>query len=295
MNGLRLVGPDGSMFEWLNAFFAAMGMTIAIKNARTKVGLVGSPIIDKVMFQRPQEIPLWVSSGYFDIGITGEDWLANWDLKLKSLLTIPVGRGGNGAVRIVLSVLRDSGFASINDLPKGCAIATEYVELTKKYLKQVDRTDIRIMPSFGNTEHKVQFGAKAIIDVTESGESLIANNLIIIETIMTSSMVVVIDPKTMNDPQKQAQINCFVRLAEGVLRAKDYVRIEANVPLSLVELSSKIINGMKGATISPLSIADWFALVGYVEKTREHDVIFELTKIGVLDVAVIRETVLLME
>lgn len=295
MRRLKLVGPDGSMFEWLKELFRAMGMTIVMKSARTKEGSIQSSLIESVMIQRPQEIPLLLQAGYFDIGITGEDWLTNWGLKLKILLTIPVGRNGNGAVKIVLAVRKDSGINSARDLPRSCTIATEYVQLAKRYLKKIGRTDVRIMPSFGNTEQKLQFGATAIIDVTESGESMRANNIAIIETIMTSAMAIVVKPKIMNDPEMRSQIECFVRLAEGVQRAQNYVRIEANVPEELIDEASQIIGGMKGATISPLSVANWFALVGYVEKVREHQVIFALTQIGVLDVAVIRETALLME
>src|SRR3989338_9062621 len=158
MSQIDIVVPDGSMQEVIVGLFAKAGLPVVIEKRRTKEGKVGVDWIKRVAFQRPQEIPHYLNQGHFDVAIVGEDWIANWGYELPALLKLPIGRRGHKPVRLVLAVSQTSGFKTIEDLPRDCEVATEYVQLAQNFFAERQRTDIRIIPSFGNTEHKVSFG-----------------------------------------------------------------------------------------------------------------------------------------
>src|SRR3989339_2153546 len=139
MNQIDIVVPDGSMEEVVAGLFAKAGLSITIEKKRTKEGKVGVDWIRRVVFQRPQEIPHYLKNGHFDVGIVGEDWIANWGYEFPVLLKLPIGRGGNKPVKIALAVSQDRGFRRVEDLPQNCEIATEYVQLTEKFFSGLGR------------------------------------------------------------------------------------------------------------------------------------------------------------
>ena len=288
---IEIVVPDGSMQETVINLLAKAGLSVLIEKSRTKEGrVIEAAWIKRVAFQRPQEIPHYITRGHFDLGIVGEDWIANWNYKLPVLLYLPIGRSGDKAVKIVLAVDENSFYQQIDDLPQNCEVATEYVQLAQRWLVANDRPDILVIPSFGNTEHKVRFGATAIIDVSESGESLRENQLRVICEIMQSNTVIVANPKSLADASKQPHIDLFVRLIRGAYQASQYVIFTANVPKQALEKASKIIGGLKGPTCSPLLGKEgWYALQSVVLKKDEKDIMFRLLRIGVTDIVVIRD------
>ena len=294
MKQLNIVVPDGSMQEVVINLFAKAGLAITIEKKRTKRGRVGVPWIKEVVFQRPQEIPHYLNSGYFDLAIVGQDWIANWGYSFPILLKLPVGRNGKKPVRIVLAVKKESNLRKVEDFPIGCKVATEYVQLVQNFFSKKKRPDIIIIPSYGNTEQKIEFGVIAIVDVTESGESLKENGLEIIDEIMESNTVVVTNPESFADMDKKLLIDCFVRLIKGAYQASKYVILTANVPTESLPEASKIIGGLKGPTISRLAIDGWFALQSVIKKEDEQDVIFRLLQINVTDIIVNREIPLIM-
>lgn len=285
---IEIVVPDGSMQEPVMNLFAKAGLSVSIEKKRTKEGMVAEvEWIERVAFQRPQEIPHYVNNGHFDIGIVGEDWIANWGYNLPILLSLPIGRSGNKPVKIVLAVSESADFQEIEDLPRDCEVATEYVQLAQKFFHENGRSDILVVPSFGNTEHKIQFGATAIIDVTESGESLRENRLRVICEIMESNTVMVANPRSLADKTKQPYIDFFVRLIHGAYQASQYVMLTANVPEQVLEKASKIIGGLKGPSCSPLMLKGWVALQSVVPKKDEKNIMFRLLQIGVTDIVVV--------
>ncbi len=297
MEKLSIVVPDGSMQETVLDLFSRAGFPVAIKSRRTKEGTVSVDWIGKVRLQRPQEIPHYLKGGHFDLGIVGEDWIANWGCDFPVLLRMPVGRKGNKAVRIALAVDQNSGIGNVKELPQGCEVATEYVKLAERFFSGLWRSDIRVIPSFGNTEHKIGFGVAAIIDVIESGESLRDNGLKIVCDIMESNTVLVANPESLNDESKRPYIDCFARLIKGAYQASLYVVLTANVPAGVTEEAAKIMGGLKRATHWPLNgctYDEWFALQSVVPREDEHRIIFELLQIGVTDIVVNREASLIM-
>jgi len=286
---IRIVVPDGSMQKTVVSMFAKAGLLIIIEKKRTKEGKVAEVNwIESIALQRPQEISHYITHGHFDVGIVGEDWIANWGHKLPVLLSLPIGRGGNKPVKIILAVSENSPYQRIRDLPQGCEIATEYIQLAQRWLAENGRPDIVVIPSYGNTEHKIRFGATAIIDVSESGESLKENRLRVLCQIMESSTVVVANPESLADKTKQPYIDLFVRLIRGAYQASQYVMLTANVPERALKKASEIIGGLKGPSCSPLTIKGWFALQSVVPKIDEKDIMFRLLQIGVTDIVVVR-------
>lgn len=295
MSQIDIVVPDGSMQEVIIGLFAKAGLPVVIEKRRTKEGKVGVDWIKRVAFQRPQEIPNYLKSGHFDVAIVGEDWIANWGYEFPVLLKLPIGRSGNKPVKIVLAVNQASDFRRVEELPQSCEVATEYVQLVQRFFIGLGRNDIKVVPSFGNTEHKIGFGATAIVDVTESGDSLKENQLEIIGEIMESNTVVVANPESLADESKRPYIDCFIRLINGAFQASKHVMLIANVPENVLDEASRIIGGLKGPSCSPLvGVKGWFALQSVVVREDEQKVIFELLQIGVTDILVNRDIPLIM-
>jgi ATP phosphoribosyltransferase len=302
MTQIDIVVPDGSMQEAVTKLLVKAGLSVVIERKRAGEGrVVGVDWIKRIAFQRPQEIPLYLRDGYFDVAVVGEDWIANWGYDFPVLLNLPIGRSGNNPVKIILAVSQASGFQRLADLPRGCKIATEYVQLVQRFLYERGRLDIGILPSWGNTEHKVRFGATAIVDVTESGDSLEDNQLRIICEIMDSNTVIAANPKSLANESKRPYIDCFVRLVNGAYQASKHVMLTANVPELVLDEAGRIIGGLKGPTCSPLTITEpnrlqrgWFALQSVVPREDEQRIIFELLQIGVTDIVVNRDIPLVM-
>ena len=282
------------MEKTITSLFANAGLEVIVERKRTNVGKINVPWIDCVDFQRPQEIPDYLNRGFFDVAFIGEDWIADWGYNFPTLLKLPIGRNGTKAVRIVLAVKTDSGFQKVEDLPKGCIVSTEYVKLTTRFLAKIGREDVRVMFSFGNTEQKIKFGAAAIVDITESGESLRENNLVIIDELMESNIVIAVNPKSYCDKEKQSYIDCLVALIKGAYQASQYVFLVANVPKKSIAEASLIMGGLKGPTCSALTLENWFALQSIVLRKDEQAVIFRLLQIGVTDIVVNRDIPLIM-
>lgn len=294
MNTIDIVVPDGSMQEVITGLLAKAGLPVTVAKKRAKEGRVEVDWIGRIVFQRPQEIPAYLENGHFDVAIVGEDWIANWGYKFPVLLELPVGRSGRKKpVKIVLVVNQDSDFQQAENLPQNCEVATEYVELAQRFFAELGRNDIKVVRSYGNTEHKIRFGATAIIDVTESGDSLRENGLRIICEIMESNIVIVANSKSYADEFKRQYIDCFVRLINGAFQASRYVIITVNVPKKTLEEASDIIGGLKGASRSVIG-SDWFALQSIVLRENEQKIIFDLLQIGVTDIIVNREIPLVM-
>lgn len=279
------------MGPWSSRILERAGIPLDL-NPRTKQAKPEIPWIESISQQRPQEIPLYLKEGYFDLGIVGQDWLANWQVVLPQLMTVAIGRGG-GRVKIVVAAPQDSGIKNPTDYYDGLKVATEYMMLAEQYFGGLGIV-AKIIPSYGNTEQKVLYGADVIIDVTETGNSLRQNGLEIVDIVMESSMALVARNEVLEDPQLRDCVEYFVCIFKGAVVAESYIRVEANVPVEFRDEASAILKGMKGATVSPLEREGWISMTSYVKKSDEACVVFDLVKLGVKDIAVIRDIPLLM-
>ena len=297
MKQLDILIPDGSMQEIVTGLMTRAGLCPIIERKRTKQAKVEAPWIKRIVFQRPQEIPKLLNNGTFDIALADQDWIANWGFNFEELLVLPIGRSGKRKpVKIVLAVKKESGFKNLQDLPENCEIATEYAQLAQRFFVENKREDIRVIPSYGNTESKIELFESIIgvVDITESGDSLRENGLEIIYEIMESSVVVVANQKALANPEKKLWIDRFVRLMKGAFQASNYVMLTANVPEPSLNAAIKIMGGLKGPTISQLATKGWFALQSSIPKDDEQETIFKLLDIEVTDIDVNRGGSLLM-
>lgn len=283
---LRLVGPDGSMQEVFLGWLKRGGIALFLAGSRVKSGTTNVPFISSITLMRPQQIPVFLDLGHFDLAVGGRDWFTNCCSNAVIIYEIPVARATNQSVRVVLAVRVDSGYKTLGDLPENAAIATEYVELVEQYLVEKSRTDIKVIRSYGGTEQLVKYGMDAIVDVTETGSSIRANGLEIIETIMVSNTVIAANQEAYNDPELRPLIDWFVAVVKGVVEGEKYVLLQVNVPEEKLERSIAAIGGMKSPTASSLALPGWFELSSYVERNRQHEVIFSLLQLGVEDICV---------
>jgi len=287
---LNIVAPDKSMEGRVKELFQKSGLPISFEKERSNIGKVAGRWINKVVFERPQEIPELIAAGYFDVAIVGEDWIADWGYEFPVLLSMAIGRSKNQAVRIVLAVpksceVKDCMGRPAYDVPYAGVVFTEYVRLTKKYFESIGRSDVKIKASHGNTEAKVRYGADGIVDVTETGASLEANGLIVISTLMESNTVIIANPDSLADEEKKQRIEWFVRLIKGAYAAIAYMKIIANVPEEILKQAAEIVGGLKGPTCAPIYGKEgWFALSAIVPKSQWDRISFELLQIGVTDI-----------
>ncbi|MFA6963391.1 MAG: ATP phosphoribosyltransferase [Patescibacteria group bacterium] len=284
--GFALAVPDGSMEAVVINWLKKAGIAILFSNGRVKTGTTNVPFIQSLTLLRPQEIPIYLEKGCFQVAIANEDWIANWQSDVVILARFPIARATNQAVRIVLAVSKASGYEAIGDLPKGSTIATEYVELTGQYLAQKGRADIEVIRSWGGTEQKIKFGAAAIVELTETGSSLISNGLKIIDEIMISNTVIAVNREAYNNIDLRPQIDWFVEVMKGANLADSYVFVQANVSEGAVKKASEILGGMYAPTISSLTTSGWYSISAYVLKNCQHEIVFQLLQMEVKDICV---------
>lgn len=283
---LRLVIPDGSMQKVVAGWLEKAGILVYLPNNRLKTGNTNVSFVESITYMRPQEIPLYLAQGFFHIAIANEDWIANWQADVLELAKIPIGRAMSQAVKIVLAVSKDSNYKSVSDLPNGSMIASEYVELVQKYLIKKRREDIQIIRSYGGTEQKVNYGATAIVDITETGSSLTANGLVVIDEIMVSNTIVAANRQAYSNPLFRPLIDWFVAVIKGVVEGEKYILLQANVPEKELAKAVKVIGGMKSPTINSLAIAGWYEISSYIKKSHQHEIIIQLLHLGVKDICV---------
>jgi ATP phosphoribosyltransferase len=182
---LKLVLPKGSLERATLELFEAADLAVNRSSSVDYKASIDDPRIDEVRILRPQEIPLYVAEGLFDLGITGLDWVHETGAKVTSLGELRYSKATSNPVRIVVAVPQDSPARSVADLPQGVRVSSEYPELTRRFFtEQGIDADIRL--SYGATEAKVPDIVDCVVDITETGRALRAAGLQIIDTIHTS-------------------------------------------------------------------------------------------------------------
>jgi len=269
---LKLGLPAGSYKEMTLSLLRKAGYPFAV-GARSYVPVSGDPEISGRMF-RAQEIPRYVADGHFDAGITGQDMVAEAGVKVVEAAVFDYARGGFGRVRWVLAVPKDSSVRSVHDLA-GKRIATEAVNLTRKYLMK-NGVKAEVEFSWGATEAKAPELVDAIVEITETGSSLSANNLRIVDVVMESSAVLVANPAAWKDGWKRAKTEEIAMLLKGAMVAETMVGLKMNVPKRRIRSVLSILPAMKKPTVSPLSDPDWVSLETVIEERDVRRLIIRL-------------------
>ncbi len=248
---LRVVLPKGSLERATLDLFEAADLAVSRSSDVDYRGSIDDPRVDEVRILRPQEIPLYVAEGMFDLGVTGRDWIEETAAEVVSLGELEYSKASARPVRIVVAIGADSPIERVEDLPQGLRVATEYPGLTRRFFekKGID-ADIRL--SYGATEAKVPEIADCIVDLTETGRALKAAGLKIIDSILTSHTELIANPVAYDDPAKRHAMGQLHTLLAGALEARGRVLLKLNVSDEAFERVIALVPSMKSPTISRL-------------------------------------------
>ena len=273
---LRIGLPSGSLQEATLELFAKAGFWISPAKRSYKPN-VDDPELE-VRLLRAQEISRYVERGFLDCGITGKDWIAENDSEVLVIADLVYSKASSTPARWVLVVPEHAPYRSVADL-EGKRIATEAVGLTKRFLaaRGVSAT---VEFSWGATEVKVPELVDAIVEITETGASLQANNLRIIETVVESFPQLIGNISAMKDNWKRSKVERLRVLLEGALNARNKVGLKMNLEASkLPELISRL-PALRNPTVSSLSQSGWVAIETVIDEKVVRELIPELKQLG---------------
>jgi ATP phosphoribosyltransferase len=276
MTTLRLGIPKGSLQDATVQLFAKAGWRISI-NSRSYFPGVDDPEIE-CMLVRAQEMARYVETGALDAGITGRDWVSETGADVVEIGELLYSKQSLAAVRWVLAVPEDGPIQSVKDL-EGKVIATEVVNLTKKYLAR-HNVSARVEFSWGATEVKVPQLADAIVEVTETGSSLRANRLRIVDTVLESRTVFIANRAAISDSWKSEKISNLVLLLTGAIAAYTKVGIMLNVRKENLAAVLAALPALKNPTVSTLSDPEWIAVNTIVDENIVRTIIPRLKAAG---------------
>lgn len=264
---LRLGVPKGSLQEATVRMFRKAGFYIGISE-RSYFPSIDDDEIECILF-RAQEMSRYVESGILDCGITGNDWIMENSSKVVRVAELIYAKQSLRAVRWVLAVPVDSKIKKVKDL-SGKKVATELVNVTKGFLKK-NKVAADVEFSWGATEVKPRVGIDAIVEVTETGSSLRANNLREIATVCESTTQLIANRKGWLNPWKRSKIENIALLLKGAILAEERVGLKMNVAKSDLEAVLALLPAMKKPTVSHLSDPDWYDIDTIIdEKTVRH-------------------------
>ena len=276
---LKLVLPKGSLEKPTLELFDAADLPVERSSSVTYKATINDPRIESVRVLRPQEIPTYVADGLFDIGITGRDWIEETSSEVVSLGEMKYSKATSKPVRIVMAVPEDSPWQSINDLPAGVRVSTEYPEITARHLEAAGiDADVRL--SYGATEAKVPDIVDVVVDITETGRALKAAGLRIMETLVTSYTELIANPMAAADPDKAHAMRQIHTLLQGVLDARGKVLVKMNVPTECLDAVIDVLPSMKAPTVSELFRGAGYAVETVVPKSEINILIPQLRDKG---------------
>lgn len=276
MNLLKLGIPKGTMQESTINLFKKAGYNITI-SGRSYYPRVDDAEIE-TMLLRPQEMALYVEGGAVDLGLAGRDWVRECKADVLEIGALTYSKRTNQLARWVVAVEEDSSIKSIADLD-GKVIFTELVEVTKAYLKD-NGINATVKFSHGATEVKIPHLCDAIVELTETGSSLRANRLKIIDVVMESVTTLIANKESWQDEWKRTKIENLYLLLSGALAAENKVGLKMNVAKENLQSLLAILPAMKQPTISSLSEDGWCAVETIIDEHVVRDLIPELRRVG---------------
>ena len=280
---LRVVLPKGSLERATLALFDDADLAVQRSSDVDYKATVADPRIDTVRILRPQEIPRYVAEGVFDLGITGRDWIEETASEVVSLGQLHYSKATARPVSIVLAVAHDDAARSVADLGDGVRVATEYPELTRRFLeKHGIAADIRL--SYGATEAKVPEIVDVVVDLTETGRALRAAGLRVIETILVSHTELIANPAAYHDPEKRHAMGQIHTLLQGTLEARGRVLVKLNVSAAQLDAVIAILPALRSPTVSKLFGVDAYAVETVAPKDQINTLIPALKDQGATDI-----------
>jgi ATP phosphoribosyltransferase len=273
---LKLGIPKGSLEAATIDLFRRAGYQITV-SSRSYFPVIDDPNIE-CMLIRAQEMARYVEDGILDAGLTGLDWVAESGAQVEPVADLVYAKQSFGRVRWVLAVPNDSSVTNVRDL-EGKVIATELVATTKRWLESNGVT-AKVEFSWGATEVKPPVLADAIVEVTETGSSLRANNLRIVETVLESNTQLIANTDAWADAEKRRQMLDIKMLLEGAINAMGKVGLMMNVPRSGLSAVLEVLPALKTPTVSHLADDEWLALNTILEESTVRAIIPRLKEAG---------------
>jgi ATP phosphoribosyltransferase len=282
---LRIVLPKGSLEKATMEVFAAADLTVRRSSSVDYRATIDDPRVAEVRILRPQEIPLYLAEGIFDLGITGRDWIEETGAEVTSLGPLQYSKATSNPIRIVLAVAADSPVEKAEDLPDGSRVSTEYPRLTERFLSERGvRADVRL--SYGATEAKVPEIADAVVELSETGRALKAAGLRIVDTVLTSHTELVACPASAADPVRLRAMKQLQTLLVGALEAREKVLVKLNAPEDRLAEVIGLMPSMRSPTVSKLfgNGTEWYAVESVVAKSEINTLIPALKESGATDI-----------
>lgn len=273
---LKIALPKGSLEEATYLLFKKAGFVISV-GSRSYFPSIDDPELEVILF-RPQEMSRYIEDGIIDCGLTGHDWILENESDVVELCELQYSKRTRNPVRWVVAVHNDSPFKTVKDL-NGKKVVTELVNATKNYLKK-HGVSAEVEFSWGATEVKPPRLADAIVEATETGSSLRANNLRIIDTVLTSVPKFIANKKSYKDEWKRRKMENIVLLLQGAIRAQEKVGLKMNVSQQDLEKVLGILPALKNPTVSTLSKKGWYDVDTIIDESIVREIIPALKKAG---------------
>jgi len=273
--------PKGSLQESTFAMFKKAGFNMSV-GSRSYIPYIDDEEMEGILI-RAQEMARYVEDGIIDVGLTGKDWIEETGAEVVEVADLIYAKQGLRPVRWVLAVPNDSKIKKVTDL-NGKRIATEAVNLTKKYLKK-HKVKAEVEFSWGATEIKAPRLVDAIVELTETGSSLRANNLRIVDTLLESTTKLIANKKAWNDKWKRKKIETISMLLQGALAAEAKVGLKLNVDHKDLDKIIKLIPALRKPTVSNLYTpgekgGGWVAVEAVIDEKVVRNIIPKLKEMG---------------
>ncbi len=274
--------PKGSLEAQTLQLFREADLEVK-RTARDYNPRIDDQRIGKVKILRPQEIPTYVERGYFDVGISGLDWVRETESDVVEVANLSYSKTGEGNVRIVVAVHHDEPLETVAQIRNDSRVTTEYPNLTKKFFETLG-IPVQLFHSFGASEAKVPDLMDVVVDLTETGTTLRQNGLKIIGQIMESYTVIIANKASWEDPLKRREIEEITTLLFGVIEARHKVLLTMNVPARSMERIVAALPAMKKPTVSRLHGIDYYSIQTVVPKSAVNRLIPQLKACGAEDI-----------
>ncbi|MEC7235913.1 MAG: ATP phosphoribosyltransferase [Verrucomicrobiota bacterium] len=273
---LMLGLPKGSLQDSTIKLFGKAGFNISVSSRSYRPSIDDEKLDGR--FVRAQEVSRYVEHGYFDCGLTGQDWVKENDSDVVEVCSLVYSRASNNPSKWVIAVPEASTVQTVKDL-EGKRIATEVVNITRQYLK-VNGVNAEVEFSWGATEVKVPDLVDAIVDLTETGNSIRANNLRIVDTLLETNTVLIANKVSWENPAKRKKIENIALLLTSALEANSKVGLKLNIEKSKLEAILADLPALRNPTINRLTDESWVAIDTILDEKVVREIIPELKERG---------------
>ncbi|MDP8961578.1 MAG: ATP phosphoribosyltransferase [Actinomycetota bacterium] len=276
---LKLVIPKGSLEQATLKLFEDADLKLRRSSDRDYFGRIDDPRVDEVAILRPQEIPRYIEEGFFDLGVTGRDWIEETSAQVVTLAELAYSKATANPIRVVLAVPVAATWSSVDDLPDGVKVSTELPELTRRFFEERGKK-AKVFLSYGATEAKVGSIVDACVDVTETGSTLRKNGLKIIGELLVSRTELIANVESYEYPDKRAAMQDIRTLLLGAIDARGRVLLKLNVAAEDLPEVLAVLPSLKAPTVNQLADEDGYAVETVVDKRGVNRLMPELKARG---------------